>query len=38
MKCKICGLYETYNFDGICDDCKFSIFECDDIPPNFENN
>jgi NMD protein affecting ribosome stability and mRNA decay len=35
MICKICGVNETDNPDGICDDCKFSIISNDDIPPNF---
>ena len=34
MLCKICGVEETDNSDGICDDCKFSIISSDDIPPN----
>lgn len=34
MICKICGVEETDNPDGICDDCKFSIIGNDDIPPN----
>jgi NMD protein affecting ribosome stability and mRNA decay len=34
MLCKICGVEETDNPDGICDDCKFSIISSDDIPPN----
>ncbi len=38
MICNICGVKQTYNFDGICDDCKFSIISNDEIPPNFENN
>ena len=25
MICKICGVNETANPDGICDDCKFCI-------------
>jgi len=35
MICKICGIEETNNPDGICDYCKFSIINSDDIPPNF---
>jgi NMD protein affecting ribosome stability and mRNA decay len=35
MLCKICGVNETDNPDGMCDDCKFSIISNDDIPPNF---
>ena len=34
MICKICGVNETDNPDGICDDCKFSIVSNDDILPN----
>lgn len=35
MISKICGVNETGNSDGICDDCKFSIMGNDDIPPTF---
>jgi len=35
MICKICGVNETDNPDGICDDCKFSIIGNDGIPPTF---
>lgn len=35
MLCKICGVEETDNPDGICDDCKFNILNNKDIPPNF---
>ena len=35
MLCKICGINETDNPDGICDDCKFCILNNKDIPPNF---
>ena len=35
MFCKICGVNETDNHDGICNDCKFSILNFDDIPPTF---
>jgi len=35
MICKICGLEETDNPDGIYDDCKFNIINDKDIPPNF---
>ena len=35
MLCKICGVNETENPDGICDDCKVSIITDDDIPPTF---
>jgi NMD protein affecting ribosome stability and mRNA decay len=38
MLCKICGVKQTYNFDGVCDECKFSILQNDEIPPYFENN
>jgi len=34
MICKICGVNETDNPDGICDDCKFSIIGNEDISPN----
>jgi len=34
MICKICGVNETNNPDGICDDCKLSILFNKDIPPN----
>lgn len=34
MICKICGVNETDNPDGICDDCKDSIISDEDIPPN----
>jgi hypothetical protein len=34
MICKICGLNETENPDGICDVCKFSIIGNGDILPN----
>ena len=33
MICKICG-EETDNPDGICNECKFSVINLDDIPPN----
>jgi len=35
MKCVICGINETNNSDGICDDCKVSITSDDEIPPSF---
>ena len=35
MICKICGVTETDTPDQICDDCKVSIINNDDIPPNF---
>jgi len=35
MICKICGVNETDNPDGICDDCEMSIISNDDIPPTF---
>jgi NMD protein affecting ribosome stability and mRNA decay len=31
MLCKICGVEETDNPDGVCDDCKFSMISNDDI-------
>jgi len=31
----ICGINETANPDGICDDCKLSMLFNKDIPPNF---
>jgi len=34
MLCKICGVNEIDNLDGICDDCKFCIINDKDIPPN----
>ena len=34
MICKICGVNETDNPDGICDDCKFSIIS-NDVSPDF---
>jgi NMD protein affecting ribosome stability and mRNA decay len=34
MLCKICGVEETDNPDGICDDCKFCIIDDKDITPN----
>lgn len=35
MMRKICGVNETDNPDEICDNCKVSIIDSDDIPPNF---
>jgi len=35
MLCNICGVEETDNPDGICDDCNFNILKNKDIPPNF---
>lgn len=35
MICKICGVNETDNPDSICDDCKLSIINDEDIPPTF---
>jgi len=32
MICKICGVIETDNPDGICDDCKVSIVHADGMP------
>ena len=34
MICKICGVNETENPDGICDDCKFSIISIDEYFAN----
>ena len=34
MICKICGVNETDNPDGICDDCKMAMISDKDIPPN----
>jgi len=34
--CENCGIEETDNPDGICDDCKVSIISNDDIPPNVQ--
>ena len=34
MFCKLCGVNETDNPDGICDDCKFSIIGEDSFPPS----
>jgi len=31
MLCKICGVNETDNPDGICDDCKASMLQKDGI-------
>lgn len=36
MICKICGVNETDNPGGICDECKFSAINNDDISPNFQ--
>ncbi len=33
--CCICGVNETTNPDGICNDCKLSILFNKNIPPNF---
>ncbi|MEA2055193.1 MAG: hypothetical protein U9O96_08865 [Candidatus Thermoplasmatota archaeon] len=33
--CCICGVNETTNPDGICDDCKLSIAFTKGIPPDF---
>jgi len=35
--CKICGVNETDNPDGICDDCKAAIVLDRDVPPNEED-
>ena len=32
---KICGVNETDNPDGVCDNCKFSIISDENISPNF---
>lgn len=37
MICSICGVNETDNPDGICDDCKVSIISDDDVSPNLIN-
>lgn len=37
MICTVCGVNETDNPDGICDDCKASIVTNDSIPPNEED-
>ena len=34
MSCKICGVNETDKPDNVCDDCKFSIINNDEILPN----
>jgi len=34
MICEICGVNETDNPDGICDNCRVSIISSDEIPPN----
>ena len=31
MICEICGVNETDNYDGICDDCKNSLLQKDGI-------
>ena len=35
--CKICGVEETDNPSGICDDCEASIVLTEDILPNEED-
>ena len=35
MICRICGVNETDNPDGNCDDCKLDIINNKDIPPTF---
>lgn len=35
MICKICGINETDNPDGICDDCKASMLQKDGIDLGF---
>ena len=37
MICKICGVNETDNPDGICDDCAAAIILNENIPPNEED-
>jgi hypothetical protein len=37
MICKICGVNETDNPNGICDDCAASILLNDNISPNDED-
>ena len=34
MICKVCGVNETDNASGICDDCEASIVLNEDILPN----
>jgi hypothetical protein len=34
MLCKLCGVNETLNPDGICDNCKYCIFDDKNITPN----
>jgi len=36
MICKICGVNDTNNPDGVCDDCKASIISSDDVPPSIK--
>ena len=35
--CEMCGVNETDNADGICDDCAASIILNDNIVPNEED-
>ena len=35
MICKICGVNETDNPDGICDECKFCMIGSRDVPSSF---
>jgi len=37
MICIICGVNETDNPDGICDDCKASILWNENIEPSIED-
>jgi NMD protein affecting ribosome stability and mRNA decay len=37
MICKICGVNETDNPDGICDDCKASIVHTEGLPPDVDD-
>jgi len=34
MKCRLCGVNETSNPDGICDHCKLSLLFNPDLPPH----
>ncbi len=35
MRCKIRGVNETANPDGICDEYNFCVLDNKDIPPDF---
>ena len=37
MICKICGVNETDNPDGICDDCKMSMLHNKYVPPDMDD-